>query len=54
MTDGLKKAAEIFLKAGAIRVITGHIKKTEIFKIEDLQLIDQRGAVLGSLLIIKH
>jgi choline dehydrogenase-like flavoprotein len=39
------------LKAGAKRVITGHIKKTEIFKMEDLQLIDQRGAGLGSLLM---
>jgi choline dehydrogenase-like flavoprotein len=51
MIDGLKKAAEIFLKAGAKRVITGHIKKTEIFKMEDLQLIDQRGSGLGSLLM---
>jgi choline dehydrogenase-like flavoprotein len=51
MTEGLKEAARIYLKAGANRIITGHIEKTVIFKEEDLELIDKRGAGLGALLM---
>ncbi|MGH9973720.1 MAG: GMC oxidoreductase, partial [Nitrososphaeraceae archaeon] len=51
MTEGLKEATSIYLKAGANRVITGHIEKTEIYKKEEIKLIDQRGAGLGALLM---
>jgi choline dehydrogenase-like flavoprotein len=51
MTAGLKQAAYLYLKAGATRVITGHIEKTVIENEEQLKLIDQRGAGLGALLM---
>jgi choline dehydrogenase-like flavoprotein len=51
MTEGLKQAAYLYLKAGATRVITGHIEKTVIENEEQLKLIDQRGAGLGALLM---
>jgi choline dehydrogenase-like flavoprotein len=51
MIDGLKEASRIYLRAGATRIITGHMKKTEIHNIEDLRIIDQRGAGPGSLLM---
>jgi choline dehydrogenase-like flavoprotein len=51
MTEGLKKAACIYLEAGAKRVITGHIVETIITKKEDVKLIDQRGAGMGALLM---
>jgi choline dehydrogenase-like flavoprotein len=51
MTEGLKQAAYIYLKAGATQVITGHIEKTVIKNEEQLKLIDQRGAGLGALLM---
>jgi choline dehydrogenase-like flavoprotein len=51
MTEGLKKAASIYLEAGAKRVITGHVQETVISKKEDVKLIDQRGAGLGALLM---
>jgi hypothetical protein len=49
MTEGLKQAGRIYLKAGAKRVITGHIERTEILKEDELKLIDERGGGLGAL-----
>jgi choline dehydrogenase-like flavoprotein len=51
MVDGLKEAARIYLRAGAKRIITGHMKKTEIHNVSELRIIDQRGAGPGSLLM---
>ncbi len=51
MLDGLKEAARIYLRAGATRIITGHMKKTELHSVEGLRIIDQRGAGPGSLLM---
>ena len=49
LIDGLKKTAEIFFKAGAIKVITGHFQETILESIDDLHLIEERGYKLGSL-----
>lgn len=51
MIDGIKEATRIFLRAGAKKIITAHMQKTEIRNIGDLRIIDQRGAGLGSILM---
>lgn len=49
LIDGLKKTAEIFFRAGATKVITGHFQETILESIDDLHLIEERGYKLGSL-----
>jgi len=49
LIEGLKKTAEIFLRAGATQVITGHFKETILTNKDQLDLIEKRGYKLGSL-----
>jgi len=49
LLDGLTKTAEIFFKAGATKVITGHFKETILKSKADLHLIEKSGYKLGSL-----
>jgi choline dehydrogenase-like flavoprotein len=51
MIDGLKEASRIFFRADAKAVITGHIRKTILYNVNDLRLIDKRGAGMGSVLV---
>ena len=51
MIDGMKETARIFLTAGAKKIITGHMEKTEICNMKDIQMIETKGVGLGSLLM---
>ncbi|HSB57962.1 MAG TPA: GMC family oxidoreductase N-terminal domain-containing protein, partial [Nitrosopumilaceae archaeon] len=51
MIDGLKEATRIFFRVGAKRVISGHMKKTVLHGLDDLRLIDNRGAGFGTILL---
>jgi choline dehydrogenase-like flavoprotein len=51
MVDGIKEAARVFLRAGAKSVLTGHIRPTLIESIQNLKIVDNRGAGMGSLLV---
>jgi len=51
MLDGIKETARIFFRAGAEKIITGHIKETVLRNESELRLIDKRGAGMGALQI---
>ena len=51
MLDGIKETARIFFRAGAEKIITGHIRETVLRNESELRLIDKRGAGMGSLQI---
>jgi choline dehydrogenase-like flavoprotein len=51
MIDGIKEAARIFFRAGAKRVVTGHMKSTVLRGVSDLRVVDRLGAGMGSLLV---
>jgi len=51
MIDGLKEATRIFFRVGAKSVISGHMKKTVLHGLNELRLIDSRGAGFGTILL---
>ncbi len=51
VVEGIKKTAEIFLKAGARYIFTSHVEPTIIESPNDIKVIDERGMDPGEIVI---